>query len=98
PSLGLAPLLVARVYERLAMIQREQQLAALLVEQSFHVAAKLAVQAWVLRHGHIVGTLDERALRSREGRQQAIDAYLGARQSAAHAAPATPSRMDKEHA
>ncbi|MNT60745.1 hypothetical protein D3C72_1983460 [compost metagenome] len=73
---------MARVYERLAVIQREQQLAALLVEQSFHVAAKLAVQAWVLRHGHIVGTLDEQALRSREGRQQAIDAYLGARQTA----------------
>lgn len=79
PSLGLAPLLVARVYERLAAIQREQKLAALLVEQSFHVAAKLASRAWVLRHGHIVGELDADALRSREGRQQAIDAYLGAR-------------------
>jgi branched-chain amino acid transport system ATP-binding protein len=79
PSLGLAPLLVARVYERLAAIQREQKLAALLVEQSFHVAAKLASHAFVLRHGHIVGELDETALRSREGRQQAIDAYLGAR-------------------
>ncbi|QVQ26968.1 ABC transporter ATP-binding protein [Achromobacter deleyi] len=82
PSLGLAPLLVARVYERLAAIQREQKLAALLVEQSFHVAARLAVRAWVLRHGHIVGELDEQALRSREGRQRAIDAYLGARQEA----------------
>ncbi len=81
-SLGLAPLLVARVYERLAMIQQEQNLTALLVEQSFHAAAKLAVQAWVMRHGHIVGELDAHALRSREGRQQAIDAYLGARQEA----------------
>ena len=83
PSLGLAPLLVARVYERLAAIQQEQKLAALLVEQSFHVAAKLASRAWVLRHGHIVGQLDEHALRSREGRQQAIDAYLGSRQDVA---------------
>lgn len=80
PSLGLAPKLVARVYERLALIQREQQLAALLVEQSFHVAARLADCAWVMRHGHIVGALDAEALHSREGRQQAIDAYLGARQ------------------
>jgi len=79
PSLGLAPLLVARVYERLGAIQKEQRLTALLVEQSFHVAAKLAVRAWVMRHGHIVGELDEHALHSREGRQQAIDAYLGAR-------------------
>lgn len=86
PSLGLAPLLVARVYERLAAIQREQKLSALLVEQSFHVAAKLAVRAWVMRHGEIVGDLDEQALRSREGRQQAIDAYLGSRQEGRAAA------------
>lgn len=79
PSLGLAPLLVARVYERLALIQQEQQLTALLVEQSFHAAARLASHAWVMRHGHIVGALDTHALRSREGRKQAIDAYLGAR-------------------
>lgn len=80
PSLGLAPLLVARVYDRLAAIQQEQKLSALLVEQSFHVAAKLAVRAWVMRQGEIVGDLDEQALKSREGRQQAIDAYLGSRQ------------------
>lgn len=88
PSLGLAPLLVARVYERLAAIQREQRLSALLVEQSFHAAAKLARNAWVMRHGQIVGELSEDDLRSREGRQRAIDAYLGARQeggAAAHA-------------
>ena len=86
PSLGLAPLLVARVYERLARIQREQALSALLVEQSFHTAAKLAAQAWVMRHGEIVGRLDADALRSRDGRRQAIDAYLGARNDAAAAA------------
>jgi len=86
PSLGLAPLLVARVYERLAAIQREQKLSALLVEQSFHAAAKLARHAWVMRHGHIVGELDEQALRTREGRQKAIDAYLGARQAEVAAA------------
>ncbi|SEB21828.1 ABC transporter ATP-binding protein [Variovorax sp. YR216] len=88
PSLGLAPLLVARVYERLARIQREQRLSALLVEQSFHAAAKLASRAWVMRHGHIVGELDSAALGSREGRQRAIDAYLGARAEAAQAAHA----------
>lgn len=82
PSLGLAPLLVGRVYERLALIQREQKLTALLVEQSFHAAAKLAVRAWVMRQGQIVGELDANALCSREGRQRAIDAYLGARQEA----------------
>lgn len=79
PSLGLAPLLVNRVYERLAKIQSEQRLTALLVEQSFHAAAKLAKKAWVLRHGHIVGELDESSLHSREGRLKAIEAYLGAR-------------------
>lgn len=88
PSLGLAPLLVARVYERLALVQKEQKLSALLVEQSFHTAAKLAARAWVMRQGRIVGELDAHALRSREGRQQAIDAYLGARQDSTAAAPA----------
>lgn len=78
PSLGLAPKLVSRVYERLALIQREQNLTALLVEQSFHVAAKLAARALVMRHGELVGDLDKATLNSREGRQQAIDAYLGA--------------------
>jgi len=92
PSLGLAPLLVARVYERLAAIQQEHGLSALLVEQSFHAAAKLARRAWVMRHGHIVGELDEQALRSREGRQRAIDAYLGARQDAAAHAGAETGR------
>lgn len=79
PSLGLAPLLVARVYERLAAIQKEQQLSALLVEQSFHNAAKLAAGAYVLRHGHVVGQLSDAELHSREGRQKAIEAYLGSR-------------------
>lgn len=90
PSLGLAPLLVARVYERLAAIQQEQKLTALLVEQSFHAAAKLAQHAWVMRHGHLVGELDAQALRSREGRLQAIDAYLGARQNQATPAATGP--------
>jgi len=88
PSLGLAPLLVARVYERLALIQKEQKLSALLVEQSFHAAAKLATRAWVMRHGELVGELGIESLRSREGRQQAIDAYLGARKDAPAAANA----------
>jgi branched-chain amino acid transport system ATP-binding protein len=88
PSLGLAPLLVARVYERLALIQKEQKLSALLVEQSFHAAAKLASRAWVMRHGELVGELGPESLRSREGRQQAIDAYLGARKDLPAAAAA----------
>ncbi|MFT3821147.1 MAG: ABC transporter ATP-binding protein [Rubrivivax sp.] len=86
PSLGLAPLLVARVYERLALIQREHKLAALLVEQSFHAAARLATRAWVMRHGHLVAELGPASLKSREGRQQAIDAYLGARKEEAASA------------
>lgn len=81
PSLGLAPLLVARVYERLALIQKEEKLSALLVEQSFHAAARLADHAWVMRHGHIVGELGPDELRSREGRQKAVSAYLGSREA-----------------
>lgn len=89
PSLGLAPLLVARVYERLAAIQKEQQLSALLVEQSLHAAAKLASEAWVMRHGQIVARLGPESLHTREGRQQAVDAYLGARDEVPASATAT---------
>ena len=95
PSLGLAPLLVKRVYERLALIQKEQKLSALLVEQSFHTAARLATQACVLRNGRIVGTFGAAELRTREGRQRAAEAYLGSRSdygAGAAAAPAMPTR------
>jgi branched-chain amino acid transport system ATP-binding protein len=82
PSLGLAPLLVRRVYERLARIREEQGLSALLVEQSFHTAARLASMAQVLRNGRVVARFGADDLKSEEGRRRAAEAYLGSRAEA----------------
>lgn len=53
-SLGLAPLVVASLVERLLVISREQGLTVLLVEQNAAVALKIAEYAYVLENGRIV--------------------------------------------
>jgi len=52
PSLGLAPVVVARVFERLAEIHR-QGLAFLLVEQNVRRALRLADRGYVLEAGSV---------------------------------------------
>jgi len=53
PSLGIAPKLVARIYEALAAINRAG-LTLLLVEQNVRVALACASRAYVLQTGRIV--------------------------------------------
>jgi branched-chain amino acid transport system ATP-binding protein len=53
PSLGIAPKLVARIYESLAAINR-RGLTLLLVEQNVHAALACASRAYVLQTGRIV--------------------------------------------
>lgn len=73
PSLGLAPLIVERIYEMLAEIN-ELGTTILLVEQNAVMALELASRAYVLETGRITisGTSDELA---RDERVAA--AYLG---------------------
>jgi branched-chain amino acid transport system ATP-binding protein len=52
PSLGLAPVVLDTLYERLAMLQRDG-LAILLVEQNVARAVKLADRVYALRGGEI---------------------------------------------
>jgi branched-chain amino acid transport system ATP-binding protein len=78
PSLGLAPLLVRRVFERLAAIRKESDLAIVLVEQNLRMTMRLADEIHFLRSGQIVGHQRVEDLQSEAARQQAIDAYLGA--------------------
>lgn len=77
PSLGLAPLLVRRVFERLNAIRKESGLSIVLVEQNFRVTMRLSDQIYFLRRGRIVGQRDAASLNTEEARQEAIDAYLG---------------------
>ncbi|WP_109467150.1 ABC transporter ATP-binding protein [Albibacillus kandeliae] len=78
PSLGLAPLLVRRVFDRLAVIRKESNLAIVLVEQNLAVTMRLCDELHFLRGGRIVGHRSAEALRDKTARQEAIDAFLGA--------------------
>ena len=53
PSLGIAPRLVARIYETLSEINR-RGLTVLLVEQNVRAALQIAARAYVLQTGRIV--------------------------------------------
>lgn len=53
PSLGLAPILVDAIYDRLQVL-REKGLTILLVEQNVLHALRLADRGYVLENGHIV--------------------------------------------
>jgi len=53
PSLGLAPRLVQEMFEFLARLHRETQLALLLVEQLAELALTLAERGYVIENGRI---------------------------------------------
>ena len=53
PSMGLAPLVIKDVYEKLKLL-KEQGLTIFLVEQNASVALKYADRGYVLEHGKIV--------------------------------------------
>jgi branched-chain amino acid transport system ATP-binding protein len=64
PSLGIAPLLVDRIFDLLAQLP-ETGVTLLLVEQSIDGALALADRAYILRTGHIVLSGDAKELRAR---------------------------------
>ena len=55
PSLGLAPVIIAQVFEALATLQRSD-LTILLIEQNAHLALQASNRAYVMEQGHIVKT------------------------------------------
>ncbi len=54
PSLGIAPLLVKTIFERVVEINREQGLTILLVEQNANLALDVSSYAYVLETGKIL--------------------------------------------
>lgn len=74
PSLGLAPIIVRDLFDRLQSIKKEQNVTMLVVEQNANLALKIADRAYVLEAGEIAlsGTADE--LRNDDGVRRA---YLG---------------------
>ena len=74
PSMGLAPLMVERIFEALAKLNKEG-LTMLMVEQSAEMALALAHRGVVLQTGSVVAAGLSDALRS-DDRVRA--SYLGA--------------------
>lgn len=73
PSMGLAPLLMKRVFEALEVINAEGT-AILLVEQNARMALQFANRAYVLEHGEIVR---EGQAEDMLGDPAIVKAYLG---------------------
>jgi branched-chain amino acid transport system ATP-binding protein len=75
PSLGIAPLLVKSIFERIVEINREQGLTILLVEQNANLALDVSSYAYVLETGKI---LIEGPSSEVKANPQVQEAYLGA--------------------
>jgi branched-chain amino acid transport system ATP-binding protein len=73
PSMGLAPILVDRIYETIAEINR-QGVTILLVEQNANYALEVSGRGYVLETGRVVLSDESAALRENPEVQ---DAYLG---------------------
>ena len=74
PSLGLAPLLVKTIFEKIVEINRERGLTILLVEQNANRALEISHAGYVLETGKIILQGDSASLRQNPLVQSA---YLG---------------------
>ena len=74
PSLGLAPLLVKTIFEKIVEINRQQGLTILLVEQNANLALEISSFGYVLETGKITLQGDSPSLRQNP---QVKSAYLG---------------------
>jgi branched-chain amino acid transport system ATP-binding protein len=53
PSVGLAPILVARTIEKIAELKKMFRLTVLMAEQNFNQAIRIADRGYVIVHGRI---------------------------------------------
>ena len=53
PSVGLAPILVARTVEKIGELKEKLGLTVLMAEQNFHQAIRIADRGYVLVHGQV---------------------------------------------
>ena len=75
PSLGLAPLLVKTIFEKIVEINRKHGLTILLVEQNANLALEVSHYGYVLETGKMILQDDSAKLRQNP---QVKSAYLGA--------------------
>src|SRR6202142_1332292 len=74
PSLGLAPLLVKTIFEKIVEINRQQGISILLVEQNANLALEVSGFGYVLETGKVALSGDSATLRQNP---QVKSAYLG---------------------
>ena len=74
PSLGLAPLVVREVFDRVGDLVADSGISVLLVEQNANLALKFASRAYVLEAGKIVNQGSAAELEQDDSIRQA---YLG---------------------
>ena len=74
PSLGIAPLLVKTIFEKIVEINRTQGITILLVEQNANLALEISHYGYVLETGKIILQDDSAKLRQNP---QVRSAYLG---------------------
>jgi branched-chain amino acid transport system ATP-binding protein len=74
PSLGIAPLLVKTIFEKIVEINRERRIGILLVEQNANLALEISNFGYVLETGRIILQDTSAALRQNP---QVKSAYLG---------------------
>ena len=74
PSLGIAPLLVQKIFEKIVEINRQRGITILLVEQNANLALEVSRYGYVLETGRIL--LEDKSAALREN-PQVKSAYLG---------------------
>lgn len=74
PSLGIAPLLVKAIFQKITEINRERGITVLLVEQNANLALEVAHRGYVMETGRITLQNDSATLRADP---QVRGAYLG---------------------
>jgi branched-chain amino acid transport system ATP-binding protein len=74
PSLGIAPILVQTIFEKIVEINRELGLTILLVEQNANLALEVSHRGYVLETGRIILSDSAEALQSNP---QVRECYLG---------------------
>jgi branched-chain amino acid transport system ATP-binding protein len=74
PSLGLAPMLVTEIFERLERMRTDEGIAVLVVEQNANLALAHAAHAYVLEVGNVVVSGPSEELRANESVRRS---YLG---------------------
>ena len=74
PSLGLAPIVVAEIFDIITMVNREQEVAILLIEQNAKIALEVAQYGYIMENGRVVMDADSSTL---NGDLDIREFYLG---------------------